>query len=266
MVAYLPGDSAAAARAFRGKVGRFIHCSTVSVYMVSNNVQCPITEDQDKGPLMEYDPRNPFGMDYGIQKRACEAVLWDAHDSAVFPVTMLRPVFVSGPGDPAKRDYFWIERIRDGKPLLVPGSGDIAFQQVYVDDVARIFAALADVPNSVGKAYNITGEEIFSLNDYLATLGVLLGKQPEIVHVDQATFDALPFSRSAEGDVFTFNTRRTAVFSLDRIKRDLGYRATPFPEYMQTTIDWWTDSGRGHSHGYSRRAEELDFIQRVRRQ
>ncbi len=262
MVAYEPEESQLAVKVFHGKVGRFIHCSTISVYMISNEIQCPITEDQDKTPLMEFWRRHPFGMDYGIKKRQCEEVLWKAHDEKLFPVSMLRPTFVSGPHDPAKRDFFWIERILDGKPLLIPGSGDFAFQQVYVEDVARAFAALLNFSVSVGQAYNVATEEIFSLNDYLQALGKLLNRHPEFVHVDQEIFDRLPFSTHAHGDVFPFNTRRTAIFSLDKIKDELLYTATPFNEWMPTTIDWFTKAYRGHSIGYEWRQEELAFIER----
>lgn len=265
MVAYEPGQSREAARVFSGRVGRFIHCSTVSVYMVAEKVQCPITEDQDRGPLMPYFPRNPFGMEYGIMKRECERVLWEAHDDRVFPVSMLRPTYVSGPGDPIARDWFWIERILDGGPLLVPGSGDIVFQQVFVEDVASVFVRLAQHPGAAGKAYNISGEEMFSLNDYLQLLGELLGRPVTLAHLDQKAFDALDFSMSPEGDVFTFNVRRTAVFSLDRIKRDLGYRPTPFRDYMKETIDWWTAGRRPHSNGYARRADEIQTIRSMSR-
>jgi len=263
MIAYEGAQSQEVARVFRRRVGRFIHCSTVSVYMVAARVRCPVTEDQDQGPLMEYFPRNPFGMEYGIRKRECERVLWEAHDERLFPVSMLRPIYVSGPGDPASRDWFWIERILDGGPLLVPGSGDIAFQQVFVEDVASMFAELPERPVAVGKAYNIAGEEIFSLNDYLHFLGELVGRPVALAHMEQRAFDALDFSMSPQGDVFTFNVRRTAVFSLDRIKRDLGYRPTPFRDYMKRTIDWWTEMPRAHSNGYARRAEELETIRRL---
>jgi len=263
MVAYEAAHSQEAARVFRGRVGRFVHCSTISVYMVADKVRCPITEDQDKGPLMPFFPRNPFGMDYGIKKRACERVLWEAHDDRLFSVSVLRPAYVSGPGDPASRDWFWVERILDGGPLLVPGSGDIVFQQVFVDDVAGMFAELPERSGTAGKAYNVAGEEIFSLNDYLHVLGELVGRPVTLVHLDQEDFDALDFSQSPDGDVFTFNVRRTAVFSLDRIKRDLGYRPTPFRDYMKRTIEWWTTARRAHSNGYARRAEELETIRRL---
>lgn len=263
IIAYLPEESRGAAGLFRGRVGRFIHCSTISVYMVSDRVQCPVTEEQDKSALMTFWDRNPFGMQYGIDKRRCEEVLWDAHHDTQFPVSMLRPTFVSGPADPGGRDWFWIERILDGQPLLVPGSGDHAFQQVYIEDVAAAFTALLEHPTSVGKAYNVAGEEIFSLNEYLHVLGELTGRSVTLEHVPQELFDRSNIGNNPRGDVFPFNTRRTALFSLDRIKQDLGFRSTPFRQWMAATIEWWRKQGT-HSLGYGRRHEELALLKSLK--
>jgi nucleoside-diphosphate-sugar epimerase len=261
LVAYEPDESAAAARVFGGKVGRFVHCSTISVYMVSRRVQCPITEDQDKRPLMEYWPRNPFGMDYGIKKRQCEDMLWQAHDEKRFPVTMLRPTFVCGPNDPARRDWFWIERILDGKPLLIPGSGDFSFQNVFIDDVADAFVRVLERPTSIGQAYNVASEELYSLNEYLALIGELLGREPALVHIGQERFQQLPFSSHPRGDVFPFNVQRTAVFSIEKAKRELGFRSTPLRQWLRTMIDWYVENANEHSLGYDRRHEELEVIE-----
>jgi len=261
-VAYSPEHSRMAVESLRGKTGRFIHCSTVSVYMISWNVQCPITEDQDKRPLMDFWTRNPFGMEYGILKRQCEDVLWQAHDKKLFPVSMLRPTFVCGPGDPTRRDYFWIERILDGNPLLVPGSGDFAFQNVHVEDVAQAFVDILDRENSIGKAYNVASEEIFSLNDYLKALARLLNREVVLEHVEQKVFDRLAFGIHPDGDVFPFNTRRTAIFSLDAIKTDLDYQSTLFDSWMPKTIQWYLKLANEHSVGYERRQQELAFLKK----
>jgi nucleoside-diphosphate-sugar epimerase len=259
MTAYTGQQSQTAVDAFYGKTGHFIHCSTVSVYMISDDLRCPVTEDQDLRQIMPFFPRNPFGMNYGIQKRDCEKILRDHHHPVNFPVTMLRPTYVSGPGDPTLRDYFWIERILDGKPVLIPGSGDYSFQQVYVEDVARAFASLPEQPQTVGEAYNIASEEIFTLNEYLAELGNLMNRKPKIVHVDQDVFDHLPFSSNSRGDVFPFNTRRPAIFSLEKIKRDLKYHSTPFQQWMPELIQWYTNRYSGHSLGYQDRDAEVKF-------
>jgi hypothetical protein len=65
--------------------------------------------------------------------------------------------------------------------------------------------------------------------------------------------------------VFPFNTRRTAIFSLDKIKQDLHYHSAPFQEWMPKTLDWFTKVFRGHSNGYDRRHEELAFIESWKR-
>jgi nucleoside-diphosphate-sugar epimerase len=265
MIAYAPEQTQLVVESIKGKTGRFIHCSTISVYMISNMIQCPVTEDQDNMPVMDFCDSNPFGMDYGIKKRGCEKILWQHHDAQNFPVTILRPTYVCGPGDPTLRDYFWIERILDGRPLLVPGSGDFAFQQVYVEDVARAFVAMLNSPDSIGEAYNVAAEEIFSLNEYIEALGILLHCKPEMIHVDQQRFDQQSFSRNPRGDVFPYNTRRTAIFSLDKIKQDLNYKSTPFNTWMPLTINWYLNQFKGHSIGYERRDAEITFISNCKR-
>lgn len=263
MVAYEPEDSRVAVEALHGRVRRFIHCSTISVYMVSADVHCPITLDQDKLPPNGPRDRNPFGYDYGMKKRECEDVLWAAHDESNFAVTMLRPTFVTGPHDPTARDAFWIARILDGRPILVPGSGDHVFQQVFVDDVARLFVRTLTTDASIGKPYNVASEEAYTLNEYLNRLAGLLGRDPEFVLVDHAEFDALDISRYPNADVFPFDSRRDAIFDLTETIADLDYRSTPFNEWMPRTIEWYRYRLPEASIGYERRDREVAIAHRL---
>jgi nucleoside-diphosphate-sugar epimerase len=263
MIAYHPEESELMIKIFKGRVHRFIHCSTISVYMISDDVQCPVKEDQYKNKVMKFWDRNPFGMSYGINKRKCEEVLWDAH-SRLFQVSMIRSTFVSGPEDPSKRDWFWIERILDGKPLLVPGSGEHKFQQVYVEDIAQAFHDLLYNEDTIGQAYNAASEEIFTLNEYLSELSKMLNKKPEIVHIDEPEFDKLPFSIYPGADVFPFNTRRDAYFSLVKIKRDLKYHSTPFSKWMKKTVKWYLNKVKEHSAGYENRDNEHLVTERIK--
>lgn len=263
MIAYTPDQAEKAVKAFKGETGRFIFCSTASVYMVSDKVDIPVTEDQDKRPIMEFFPRNPFGMQYGIDKRKCEDVIWKSYDKENFPVTVVRPIFVSGPRDPAKRDFFWIQRIADGGPLLVPGTGNYRFQEIYIEDCSEIFCRTVETDISIGEAYNAAAEETFTLNEYLAQLSRLLNKEPELYYLDQEKFDKLDISYSPNGDVFTFNTRRDAVLSLDKVKQHLNYKSTPFKDWMNKTVQWFFNSGI-KSVGYENRQEELKIIKSIK--
>ena len=260
MIAYIPSESELIVEAFGNKIPRLIHMSTVSVYMVSNEPKNPITESQDKFPLMKFWNRNPFGMQYGIDKRKCEDILWDAHNQGKFDVTMIRSPYVCGIHDPTRRDQFWIERILDDRPLLIPGSGDYASQHIFVEDLAKVFADLVKNNLGQGKAYNIASEEIYSLNDYLDVLSSMLGKNPERLCVDLDVFEKLSFSTSEEGHVFPYNTYRTAIFSIDRTKKELNFKSTPFELWMPKVIDYYTKVYKNHSVGYSRRIEEIAFL------
>lgn len=264
MIAYTENDSQTAVDVFNNKIGRFIHCSTISVYMLAKDVRLPVTEDQINLPLMEPFYRSPFGWDYGINKIKCEDVLRKYHNYKSFPVSILRPTYISGPGDPSKRDFFWVERILDGKPLLVPGDGKFKFQEVFIEDAADAFCKVIETDKSIGEAYNVAAEEVFTLNEYLEKLVQLLDRIVEIFHIDQEKFDKLEISYSNEGDVFAFNTRRDAVFSLEKIKEDLNYKTTTFNDYMSTTINWFLKNYNGHSCGYSKREEELKIIKSLK--
>lgn len=260
MIAYLPSESEMIVDVFSNKISRLIHMSTVSVYMVSEEPKNPITEDQDKLPLMKYWDRNPFGMQYGIDKRKCEDILWRAQKNQKVDVTIVRAPYVCGVHDPMRRDHFWIERIMDEQPLLIPGSGDYASQHVFVEDLARAFAAMVKNDLSIGKAYNIASEEIYSLNDYLDSLTKLLDKNPERINVDLEIFEQLSFSTSRDGHAFPYNTYKTAIFNLDLAKSELNFKSTPFDLWMPDVIDYYTNKCNRHSVGYSRRNEELAFL------
>lgn len=265
MIAYKPNESSEIVDIFSGKISRLIHASTISVYMVSDKIRNPIKESDDKHPLMKFWDRNPFGMQYGIDKRKCEDILWKAHNEGKISVSMIRAPYVCGPHDPMQRDFFWIQRILDEKPLLIPGSGDYASQHIFVEDLAKAFVDLLTNESSIGKSYNIASEEIFSLNDYLDTLSNILNKKTERVNIDLEVFESLPFSLSSDGHAFPFNTYRTAIFSTERAKADLNFTSTPFEKWMPKTIEWYLNIFKKDSIGYNNRDKELYFIEKWKR-
>src|SRR5207302_4866733 len=80
MVGFVPEDAESVVRAFRGRIGQFIFCSTACVY------GGPVT----RFPIREDEPRTPTGS-YGANKVRCEDILMEAHRRGDFPVTVMRP-------------------------------------------------------------------------------------------------------------------------------------------------------------------------------
>ncbi len=85
MICFTPEEAESAVRAFRGRAGQFIFCSTVDVYRKPAG-RYPVREDEPR------DPASPFT--YAADKARCEAVFEAAHARGDFPVT--RPTAIFG--------------------------------------------------------------------------------------------------------------------------------------------------------------------------
>jgi nucleoside-diphosphate-sugar epimerase len=53
------------------------------------------------------------------------------------PLVTFRPPFVYGPGNPFYREQFFWDRLRAGRPLIIPGDGYRLMQFVYVNDLVE---------------------------------------------------------------------------------------------------------------------------------
>ncbi|MGI4788129.1 MAG: NAD-dependent epimerase/dehydratase family protein, partial [Janthinobacterium lividum] len=87
MVAFHPDDTRSAIRAFSGRCGQFIHCSTVCVY------SGPVAQI----PTTETEPYHSIGG-YGKDKAICELLLLQEFEAKAFPATIMRPSHSYGEG------------------------------------------------------------------------------------------------------------------------------------------------------------------------
>src|SRR5580704_1885626 len=116
----------------RGCVQHFLHCGTIWVH--GHSVQVPTVETA---------PRHPFG-DYGCRKAAIEAYLLQEAHGAGFPVTVMHPGHLVGPGwfpiNPAGNfnpEVF--AALAAGDEVLLPNLGMETVHHVHADDVAQAF-------------------------------------------------------------------------------------------------------------------------------
>ncbi|WP_211372113.1 NAD-dependent epimerase/dehydratase family protein [Flagellimonas olearia] len=86
LICFTPQSAQHLAENLKGKVRHFLHCGTMWVH--GHTVQVPTTESAE---------RNPFGT-YGINKAKIEAYLLNFHKEYGFPVTILHPGHITGPG------------------------------------------------------------------------------------------------------------------------------------------------------------------------
>jgi len=213
-------------RAFKGRVGHFIFCSTVDVY-----TKPPVTF-----PVVESHERNARS-DYGRDKAKCEDLFMSAHHAGDFPVTIIRPASTYGEGGGIIHTFGWdtyfLDRLRKGKPVIVHGDGEALWVSCHIDDVARGFVNAVGNETAFGNAYHLAGEEWQTWNQYHERLAEAIGApKPTIVHIPTDILVRI----SPEHTTTTFlNFQYTNIFDNNAANRDLGFEAT---------VDWRSGSKR----------------------
>lgn len=216
MIGYDPEDERSTVRAFKGRIGQFIFCSTVDTYRKPAAIY-PVKEGDERGA----DPA--FG--YAYNKVLCEEVLEEAHKRGDFPVTIIRPaatyndtwcpISLLGPGTAL------LKRIREGKPVIVLGDGTSFWVSSHRDDVARAFVNAVGNPITYGKDYNVTGDECITWEEYYQTAArVMNAPAVKFVHISAELLGKLA-PKSAEWCVLNFKFNN--VFDNSHAKKELGY-------------------------------------------
>lgn len=158
----------------RDQVQHFLHCGTIWVHGYSLKV--PTTENQ---------PRNPFG-EYGINKATIETYLLAISRQTGFPVTVLHPGHIVGPGwvplNPAGNFNSQVfARLARGQEVILPNLGMETVHHVHADDVAQAFMqALANWSSAVGESFHVVSPEALTLRGYAEAIAAWFGQSARL--------------------------------------------------------------------------------------
>ena len=96
--------------------------------------------------------------------------------------TIFRPSIVFGPGDGFVSLLAPIVRSNPG--FIPVCRGTTKFQPVAISDVARLFADALEKPETIGKAFEVGGPQVFTLNDVYREIAAAVGKPGKpLVHL-----------------------------------------------------------------------------------
>jgi nucleoside-diphosphate-sugar epimerase len=229
MVAFKPEDVESAVRAFRGRTGQYIFCSTVDVY-TKPAARYPITEEAERQPSPAFS--------YAWNKARCEEILFAAHARGELAVTSIRPAYTYGEGSILHTfgwNTYFLDRLRRGMPVIVHGDGTSFWTACHRDDVARAFVGAAGNPQALGRGYHVTGEEWLTWNQYVATVAEAIGAPPpRLVHIPT---DLLVRLAPKEAEWCALNFQYNNIFDNSAARRDLGFRYTiPFVEGVRRVV------------------------------
>ena len=227
--AFRPEQVEADVALFAPRTAQYVFISSASAY------QKPIAQL----PIVESTPlRNPFWQ-YSRDKIACEDVLVRAYRDAGFPMTIVRPSHTYDASlIPLEGGWTTLQRMLDGKPVIVHGDGTSWWTLTHARDFARAFVGLFGNPHAIGSPVHITGDESLTWDEITRLLGRALGVEPEIVHVAS---DAIACEIPDMGPGLVGDKAHSVLFDNTRIKALVpGWVATtPFAEGAREIADWY---------------------------
>lgn len=230
--AYVPEEVELVVELFRGRIGKYIFCSSMAV---AQNIE------YDERLLLPIRNRRLFPITspnaYAYNKSLIEEYLVEQFDKNGFPFVSLRPAEINGPGE--VREWYYLERIRNGRQkILVPGHGENLIQPGYIDDLIQGFLLAIVKENAIGECYNITGDEIISLNDYIKLIAETVGQKVRTVNIPYDIFKNLVSIKY----YFPYCYKYSFVVDINKIKDELGYQPeVSIREGIRKTSENWTE-------------------------
>jgi nucleoside-diphosphate-sugar epimerase len=216
---------------FTGRVGQYVYISSASAYQ-KPVARLPITEST---PL-----RNPW-WEYSRNKIASEDLLVAAYRESGFPATIVRP---SHTYDrtliPLDAGWTAIERMRQGKPIVVHGDGTSLWTMTHNTDFAKAFVGLLGHPMAIGDTFQITSDEVLTWNAIADLLAAAAGVEAKVVHVAS---EQIAKHIPSMGPGLLGDKAHSVIFDNSKVKSVVpDYVATvPFAAGAREIVDWYDE-------------------------
>ncbi len=230
--AYYPAEVETAVEALRGRVRRYVLCSTGSVYAAQRPY--PVSEDTEMKACTPEQAVDAGMETYGARKAECERRLLALGATADLEVFIGRPMIVYGPHDTTDRMHFWMRAVRQGR-VIIPGDGLEIFHSIFVGDLAALFVSLAEADATLAGTYNLAGTELYTLNELVESLATLTATTPEVVHVPASQL--IQRGVRPQFDVPLWLGGTHFIADVARVRERLGFRSTPLLEALRVTLE-----------------------------
>jgi 2'-hydroxyisoflavone reductase len=233
-IAYRPRDVDALANALGNRGGHHIQISSVSAY------EDPAEEGATELTAHLWraaptDPNVPIdGETYGPLKAACER---SAEQHFGKQLTIVRPTYVIGGHDATFRFPYWVERVRKGGVIAVPGPRANALQYIDARDLGEFVVTLAS--NQTTGAFHVA-------NPYPAAqfVGVIEEIASHIAPAGTQLVEVSPgdVAKLELGTKFPLwnGAERATIFAMNpaaALSAGLAYRT--FASTVDDVLAWW---------------------------
>ncbi len=231
MVCFTVASAQQIVTALRGQVQHFLHCGTVWVHGFP--VEQPMLESAPRKPLIPPHVApdavaDYLKNDYAAQKAAIEAYLLDEARRSRFPVTLLHPGHIVGPGHhpinpQGNKNPRVFEALAAGEALPLPHLGLETLHHVHADDVAQAFmCALQNWNASVGEAFHALSPAALTVRGFAEAVAGWFNQEARLEFLGWDDFSQRVSASDAEAT--WYHIAHSPNGSIAKAQKLLGYQ------------------------------------------
>ena len=224
------------AELLKDQVPLYVYISSVSVYYPYYTIDV-----KEAAPLvMEHpsdmeDGEKPL-YDFGVMKANSERVTREIYgeDQSI----IIRPTFMTGPGDRTDRFMYWPIQLAKGGDILVPGKKADNIQFIDIRDIAGWMIRL--IENKATGTYNGAGPKMVSnIAQYVTEGSKAFDQEITPVHIDDYDF----LEKEGISFIAPWIAPSPKFAGIGKVNIDkalaTGITYRPVAETIKDTHDWW---------------------------
>lgn len=223
----------------KGGMEKFVYCSTQGVH---GHVDDP--------PGNEDTPVRP--EDYYQETKYMGELVTAEYMKKGLDATILRPMAIYGPGDPARFLMLYRQAKKGWFPMF--GDGSALYHPLYIDNFIDSFELATERAEAKGQTYLIGDEEYYPIRELVKKVGEAMGIDVRIVRLPfrpmwlaAVLCEGICTPLKISPPLFRRRVdwyRQVRAFSIDKARRELGYRpAVGIEEGLARTYRWYRDNG-----------------------
>jgi len=158
-------------------------------------------------------------------------------------ITILRPQGVFGPYDPCIAGLLFY-RIQNNLPIIIKENSSKKIKLLYIYDLTKIINLLINNTKACGKIYNVSGDEIITLNYLIACCAKICKKKPIIKNYtkDMSRFNLKYNPKKRHVDISPVWPENNKISSNELIKNDIKIEFTNIYNSLEKTYQWLNEN------------------------
>lgn len=222
------------------RLARYIFMSSVAAYGDGLN-------HKESDPLAPDYHANP----YIRHKASTERLLFRMHSQKGLQAVTFRPPFIYGAGNPFYREQFFWDRLRAGRPIIIPGDGHRLMQFVYVNDLVDALIRALTEPRAVGEAFNIADPKPVTQVEFVERLAKAANLEATLVRVSRDVIQQAGGNAMEEPYYFgEYYDVPPITENIGKVTRVLKMKLTPSEAGLKETYRWYTRNHRPRTAGF----------------